>query len=343
MFGSIARLITVLAAAVGTVSALTIGSAVTFGKGSYPRATKLSDGRLLGTTSYSDGANMVIMTVISSDNGASWTTQGEVTRAQGDISNQYLQQLPSGRILIAFRNHSKDSNGNITLFRITVCSSDDSGKTWAWMSQPASDPAGPNGNWEPLLRLSTSNVLQLYYSRENSGTDQDSLLRTSTDGGTTWSSSQIISGANVTQRDGMIGVTNYGGKNLIAVFETTLNGRFQVWSVTSADDGATWGNRRIVYAPTAANSNAGAPQVVIVGSTLVASFMTDEDSPNGNWPASAAMKIVTSTNQGASWGNKATIFSNSPNSYWPGLLALNSTTFLALADRGGSKAKRVTL
>ena len=113
--------------------------------------------------------------------------------------------------------------------------------------------------------------------------------------------------------------------------------------VRSADDGATWGNRRLVYAPSAANANAGAPQVISVGSTLVASFMTDEDSPNGQWPAGAAMKVVTSTNGGASWGGKTTIFSSSPNSYWPGLLSLDTGSFLALADQGGPKVKKVTL
>ena len=381
----LSSLCTILVVAAGAVNALTVGGAVTFAaKGTYPRATRLSDGSLLGAVSYVDGTNQVISAVISRNNGTSWATQGEVTRAPSDLSNQYIQQLPSGmddldplvkhcvvlipkltagRVLIAFRNHDKNSAGAITYFRITICYSDNLGVTWNYLSQPASDPAGVNGNWEPLLRLSNSGVLQLYYSRETAGNDQDSLLRTSTDGGLTWSLSQIISGANVTARDGMIGVANYGGRSLLAVFETTVNGRFQVWSVTrfapiithsmpsvhgtyiffSADDGTTWGNRRLVYAPSAANSNAGAPQVVFVGSTLVASFMTDEDSANGVWPAGAAMKVVTSTNGGASWGSKTTLFTNSPNSYWPGLLTLDGVSFLALADQAGPKVKRVTL
>jgi len=93
----LSSLCTILVVAAGAVNALTVGGAVTFAaKGTYPRATRLSDGSLLGAVSYVDGANQVISAVISRNNGTSWVTQGEVTRAPGDISNQYIQQLPSG-------------------------------------------------------------------------------------------------------------------------------------------------------------------------------------------------------------------------------------------------------
>lgn len=321
------------------------GGAVVFGAGTYPRATRLADGSLVGAYTAKDGAENVIRTVISRDQGASWTALGEVTRGVGDIDNPFVLQLQSGRVLVAFRNHSKDANGNYTFFRITICFSDDGGKSWQFLSQPASDPAGPNGNWEPFMRLSSrnANVIQLYYSRENSRDDQDSLMRTSTDGGANWSTASIISGQNVTARDGMVGVATCGGNNLIAIFESVAPGEtFRVWSVTSADDGQTWGNRRQVYVPTGDRNNAGAPQIVCVGgTTLVASFMTDEDTSAHQWPGQAAMKVLTSTDFGASWGHKTTVFT--APAFWPGLLTLNGTTLLALADKGGSKAQRVVL
>lgn len=46
----------------------------------------------------------------------------------------------------------------------------------------------------------------------------------------------------------------------------------------SPDDGNSWGNRRNIYTATGENNNAGAPQVINVGGTLVVSFMTDEDT-----------------------------------------------------------------
>jgi len=46
---------------------------------------------------------------------------------------------------MAFRNHSKDSAGVYTYYRITICYSDDGGKTWQFLSEAASDPAGETG------------------------------------------------------------------------------------------------------------------------------------------------------------------------------------------------------
>jgi hypothetical protein len=258
-----------------------IGSPAVFGDGTYPRAVKLADGSLLGVyTAFSNGNN-VITTTHSVDQGSTWNNLGTVTSGVGDIDNPFLLQLPNGRVICAFRNHSKDpSTGKYTFFRITICYSDDNGATWAFLSEPASGPGPDHGIWEPFMRLSSRNSanIQLYYSFENGSTDQDSLLRTSTDGGVTWSSPSTISGGDVTARDGMIGVAVAPGGNsddLIAVFESydsLLTNLFTIRAVSSSDDGATWGNRRLVYAATGANNNAGASQIINVGGTLVVSL-----------------------------------------------------------------------
>jgi hypothetical protein len=267
---------------------------------------------------------------------------------------------------MAFRNHSKDQSGVYTFFRITICASDDNGASWHYLSQPASDPGSVNGeprsrsqatrivthtsgNWEPFLRLSNAGVLQLYYSRENSGSDQDSLMRTSPDQGSTWTSAATISGADVTARDGMLGVTNTGGSTLLAVFESKDTapggtGLFTVNAVTSPDDGQTWGGRRRVYTPAGAPgaaTNAGAPQIAQVGSALVVSFMTDEDTVAQQWPNQAAAKIVTSTDGGNTWANKLTF--GPVQSFWPGLLDLDSSSVLGLVDNNGAKAQKIVL
>ena len=157
-------------------------------------------------TAFQDGDN-VLEIVMSTDHGTSWQAIGEVTRGPSnanDIDNPYVLQLPSGRVLCAYRNHSKDPNtGAYQYFRITVSYSDDLGKTWKYLSTPSSDPGPVNGNWEPFLRNAKDGSLQLYYSRENSASDQDTLERLSTDGGQTWTGPQTISGAGITSRDGM--------------------------------------------------------------------------------------------------------------------------------------------
>jgi len=320
-------------------------SAVGFGPaGTYPRATHLADGSLLGVYSSSDGDDKVQNVVISYDNGATWSARGEITRGVGDVGNPFVLQLSTGRILAAFRNHDlqNGSSGPYTFYRITICYSDDLGASWQYLSTPATLPGGTLGIWEPFLRLTTTNTLQLYYSQELAANDQDNVMRTSTDGGVTWSDPITVSGGGLVVRDGMTGVADMGGGNLIAIFETG-NGGFTVNSVTSPDDGATWGNRRPVYAPADATKNAGAPQIVNVGGTLVASFMTDEDGAGGQWPSGAAIKIVTSIDGGATWGAKTTVFDI--QSFWAGMLTISGSSLLVLAEHqpDGAVAQAVVL
>ena len=253
------------------------GAPVVFGPGTYPRANKLSGGGIIGVYTAFNGGDSIIETVLSNDDGQSWTYQGEVTRGAtnaNDIDNPYVLQLPSGRLLCAIRNHSKDpGSGAYTYFRITITYSDDNGKSWAFLSQPASDPGPVTGSWEPFLRNAQDGSLQLYYSRENSAADQDTLERFSNDGGKTWTDAQTISGTGITARDGMTGVVTVSGSTVMAVFESESTGTFTINAITSNDDGKTWGDRKTIYTPSNPNTSAGAPQIVCVGNNLAVSFM----------------------------------------------------------------------
>ncbi|KAL9621143.1 MAG: hypothetical protein Q9160_004394 [Pyrenula sp. 1 TL-2023] len=308
------------------------------GSGTYPRANRLRDGSLIATyTSFSSGQSTITI-ARSTNNGGSWSPIGSAASgatSSHDIDNPYILQLPSGRILVAFRNHDRNPNtGAYTFFRITVCASDDNGSSWSFLSNPASDPGGPTGNWEPFLRNANDGSLQLYYSRENNGGDQDTLERFSYDGGASWTGANTITGGDRgASRDGMVGVASISGNTLIAVFETEDNGGpFRIESVTSNDDGRSWGNRRGVYTPSRGNANA--PQVVNVGGTLVTSFQTDEDGGQ-------VAKVVTSGNGGNGWGNKVTFLGD--RSSWPGVVAVDGGSLLALAENGGVKSQRIAL
>ena len=48
------------------------GPPVIIGAGTYPRATKLSDGTLLGTYTAFEGGNNIIRIILSTDNGQTW-------------------------------------------------------------------------------------------------------------------------------------------------------------------------------------------------------------------------------------------------------------------------------
>ncbi|KAL8841566.1 MAG: hypothetical protein Q9176_003188 [Flavoplaca citrina] len=335
------------------------GSLVPLGAGTYPRATRLRDGSILGVyTAFQSGSN-VLLTIRSTNSGATFTPHGEITRGASnanDIDNAYLIQLPSpsNRILCAFRNHSKNpTTGTYTFFRITITYSDDGGKSWSYLSQPASDPGPVNGNWEPYFRNALDGSLQLYYSRENSPQDQDTLQRTSRDGGLTWTSASCVSGCGITARDGMTSIATIGSistsKNLILVYETSTIGVFSLGAVTSSDDGRTWSasSRRTIYTASSPNTSAGAPQIIRESGTgtLVVSFMTNEDqmlsAPAGAYERDTAAKVITSGDGGRTWGNKVLV--GEKLSSWPGLLDLGAGRFLYLVDRAGAKSQLVTL
>lgn len=268
-----------------------------------------------------------------------------------DPQRRYPLQLPCGRILVAYRDHTKSSTGEYLLFRISISYSDDHGSNWTHLSTPASDPGPVHGNWEPFLRnAQDGKTLQLYYSRENSADDQDSIMRTSVDGGCTWSEPTVISGQDRLSRDGMLGVAVVRGTELIAVFESEQNGLFTVDSIRSRDDGKTWGARRRVYTPSGTDNNAGAPQVVNVGGTLVVSFMTDEDTQLHRWSgsASASAKVIVSTDQGRTWG--AAVIVGPVQSSWPGMVVVGDVVgpmvreseVLVMFDHGGCMLQRLS-
>lgn len=313
-----------------------VGTAVVFGAdGTYPRAERLADGSLLGVYTHHGGGNTTITTVKSTDNGASWTPIGKIDEgptATREIDNGYVHQLPNGKIVAGFRNHDKNPNGGFLHFRITVCGSEDGGVTWNFLSQAAEFGAGVLGDWEPFLQTALDGSLQIYYSHENALDDQDSLLRRSTDGGVTWTDAQTISGADVTARDGMLGVARIAedSPTKVAIFESGAGG-FTVHTVRSEDDGATWGDRSLVYAPADKSKNAGAPQIIRVGSKLVASFGNNE--AGGDWPT-GALEIMVSSDGGKSWADKMTVH-DSP-ALWSGMVTLDDTSFLALYESGGT-------
>ncbi len=281
-------------------------------------------------------------------NTCRWQALGSVVSGPSnanDIDNPYILQLPSGKVLCAFRNHSKNpSTGAYTYFRITISVSSDQGKTWTYLSTASADSGPVNGNWEPFLRNAQAG-LQIYYSRENSAQDQDTLERFSTDDGATWSAPQTISGTGITSRDGMTGVTTISGTTLIAVFETESTGLFTIASITSTDDGKTWGDRKTVYTPDSNFTSAGAPQIITVGGTLVVSFQTNEDSelsaPAPSYVSRTTAKVITSADQGGTWGNKITV--GGAVSVWPSLYTLDTASLLMMFDMGGAKAQQISL
>ncbi|KAK3991442.1 Sialidase [Cladorrhinum sp. PSN332] len=334
-----------------------------------PDGVYLRAGRLFNKTneiivgyagrSPSDPQSKALLASISNDGGKSWHYRGEVTSVSSpgkhDLDNAFPLQLPSGRILFAFRNHDV-RNGKQKYFRITVCASDDGGRTWFFLSQVDERERYRklymnNGLWEPFMRLGRKGEVQVYYSDEITHRKQNNVMRYSRDGGRTWSEEKITvsSGPNYwpnsnkdLSRDGMMGIAERNKEGgLICIFESTHLGVYSITTVNSDDDGYTWKSRTEdrsrVY--TAANGkNAGAPQIVNVGGALVASFMTNERSGTDEVDG-GEVKLVVSVDEGKTWSDNGlhrewqSALTVDSQSHWPGLFALDDEQFLVLYSR----------
>ncbi|KAF7317808.1 Sialidase domain-containing protein [Mycena kentingensis (nom. inval.)] len=321
--------------------------------GTYPRLAQLKDGSILGSvTRFQDGQQILTVTR-SVDNGNTFVAWGTVAVGNGgDMDNVYIEQMPSGDLLATFRNHDKNADGEITYYRITACISHTNGQTWEFLSHVDERVATANNNglWEPFVRIAKSGAIQVYYAAENNAVDQDILMRSSTNNGQSWSTSPtVVAGATTTGRDGMPGCADYttpaGEARVMCIFETTEGSGsfFNAKSVVSSDDGVSFGGRASVFSPPS-GKNAGAPQITAsTKNTLVASFMTDEDSTAANnWPNNASFKILTSPGEtSATWGRKTTVLGTA--SFWPGLFSATDGTIVGCADNKGARCRRITL
>jgi len=326
---------TFLVAATTAQSPVKDGAPVVFGtSGTYPRATRLADNSLLGVYTNNAGGNHTITTVKSTNNGVSWTPIGIVDTgpaSKRELDNGFVHQMPNGQILCAFRNHDYGNGPGKppTYFRITVCVSDDGGANWRFLSQATEFPAGADGGvWEPFLQTALDGSVQLYYSKETGSGGQDSIVRETTTSGKSWTPERVFTGSDTTARDGMIGVarTAANSASKVAIFESGVNGHFVVNTVISQQDGRTWEPTRYTVASNSRFNN-GAPQIIRVGNTLVASFGTNENG--GVWPQ-GAMALMVSRDGGKTWKDK-TVVHELP-AMWAGLVELDDTSFLALYE-----------
>lgn len=141
----------------------------------------------------------------------------------------------------------------------------------------------------------------------------------------------------------MTGVATVSGSTLMTLFASTKgSGRFSINSIISPDDGITWSNQQRVYT-TPPDRNAGAPQIVNVGGTLVLSFIIDENSTtsDADYTRRTSAKMTLSCDHGFTWGGKLTI--GEAISVWPGLVQLDESNLLMMFDREGVVAQRLTL
>lgn len=99
----------------------------------------------------------------------------------------------------------------------------------------------------------------------------------------------------------------------------------------------TWdpSSRSVLYDPANSVSTAQAPSVINVGGTLVASFMTNEDTPSDTDGDAngGTFKVITAAASSSElvWGDATAV---ATQAHWPGLYTASDADFLALWGSG---------
>ncbi|KAK0715937.1 Sialidase [Lasiosphaeris hirsuta] len=344
------------------------GPTATFGRepnSNYPRAIVISDNVLLATYAWQDGATAKIVTKMSFDLGASWTApvgvlSGDARKTQ--LRNPYLLRTSQGALLCAYLVRQVDGADDKPLHMdLQVSQSDDGARSWRRIGSITSIAPGHGvqGEWEPFL-YESGGALQVYYSHELSPSDQDIVLRESSDGGKTWGAPTTVAGAGSPDtRPGMpqvaaaaVSIGEGRERKLIMLHESNVGGEgFKVWARTSTDGGDTWADPHIVFNPVpqpgsrpVSRPQAGGPGVVALPpassapgapTRLVVSFMTNQDQPEQNYSdvANVDMKVISSVDGGATWSPPVKALSSSG---WGGLTAVEDGVLVLGATSKGT-------
>lgn len=317
---------------------------------SYPRATVLSDGRVLVAFAHLTPVGRAIACVVSSDSGKSWAGYQRICEHPKpvDLDNAFPLQLADGTVLVAYRRHNRRKHE----FRIEVSSSKD-GDQWAVRSTVAT---GSQGIWEPFLLALPDGKVQVYYaSEEGCYPDQRIEVRTSTDDGKSWGTPVTVA-EKKGSRDGMPGVVRLNDQELLAVFEAqdVPPFRFVIRGVRSHDLGRTWSATRQLICrpdnPVAAPWAAGAPSIIrLPDGRLMVSFQSDEENvfvaadrhrdpahPQYDYLRHTHLACVTSLDQGKSWTAPVHLLGGPDDpANWNVLYAINDGTVFALANHRG--------
>jgi hypothetical protein len=242
-----------------------------------PDVISLKDGSILALRqdpdrqiTNKDGTSTLerIITFQSLDGALTWqplsifvsTTTAQ--RGSHFLGNMSTKQLKSGRLITAYRSHTKENNSTSQnewdWFILRTKISDDNGKTWQeWGIIDRRTGVGNLGTWEPHIVEPSKRpgILQAYFAAErpaslkcpnDSSVAQDIVLAESKDGGATWKTVGPVISRGVS-REGVPSVVELKDGSLLAAFETFKDGSCGSKSrqiipglAHSNDGGLTW-------------------------------------------------------------------------------------------------------
>jgi hypothetical protein len=315
-------------------AALNTNANAEMGDDEYPQMTTDGHGHWVAVWQSDEnlggiGTDHDILTVRSSDNGATWTTPTPLnTNAASDEWGDYRPQVTTdgaGHWVAVW--YSYDSLGGTIGGEgdILVARSTDNGVTWTAPVALNANAAGDSA-WDEDPQVATNgtgNWVAVWESYESwggpLGTDWDILVARSTDNGATWTAPAPLNtnAATDSGHDYDPQLTTDGAGHWVAVWQSdenlggTIGTDYDILVARSADNGVTW------TAPAALNTNAATdsgydyyPQVTTDGAGHWVTVWYSEDSLGGTIGTDYDILVARSTDNGATWTAPAPLNTN---------------------------------
>jgi len=208
---------------------------------------------------------------------------------------------------------------------LVVGSSMDGGKTWKEHSLPLSLCAGgtaANGGdygrasdpWVSFAPDGTAYAISISFSGDTlqPGSSGAVLVSRSADGGATWSDAATLikDGANAFNDKESITADPTDAHFVYAVWDRlTTDNHGAAMLARSIDGGKTWQPATAIYDPGVNNQTLG-NEVVVASDGTVVDVFEEIDNTSGNTNSTAALRMIRSTDHGASWSAPITIAIN---------------------------------
>lgn len=251
--------------------------------------------------------NYEIFVKTSVDNGATWSAARRLTNNAGD--SLYPSVAVSGSNIHVFWQDNAPGN-----YEIYYKTSADYGVTWS-ASKRLTSNAGDSS--DTSVAVSGSNIHVAWW--DNTSGNHEIYFRTSQDSGTSWSATKRLT--NNAGISAYPSISSSGANVHVAWFDNTP-GNFEIYLISSADNGATWSS------PKRLTNNAGSsyePSLAANGANV---YLAWKDRTPGNYEIYFKM----SSDNGLTWSAPKRLTNNAGGSHEPSIASVGSDVYVSWFD-----------
>ena len=266
-------------------------------------ALKLADDDILVAVMNATSVNVKVYA--SPDDGESFSVRSTPYGDASARSHPYIDHNGSANVYLTVKG---------TITNAYFKKSTDSGATWG--GEVTVYGGGVLVHDPKVLYISSSLLLCAF--RITNGANYEILVYSSTNDGANWASlstALTVATAGIASiEDINLHIAPNGDILLTYEHEIAENDHALYKQIRSTDNGSTWGSPTTIYddSNTRADNEGGDMRTLANGTTLRATFSTDEDDRTGAGTSPSydknKVKILDSTDSGANWGSKAVLW-----------------------------------